>query len=49
VPFGGGLGRLVRLGKLPVDFKVQAFTYAEKTNFGPDWSLQFQVKFLLPK
>jgi len=49
VPFGGGVGRLVRLGKLPVDFKVQAFGYAEKTDFGPDWSLQFQVKFLLPK
>ena len=49
VPFGLGLGRLVRIGKLPVDFKVQAFTYVEKPDFGPDWTLRLQVQFLFPK
>jgi hypothetical protein len=49
VPFGGGVGRLVLLEKFAVDFKIQGFTYVKKSDLGPDWSLQFQVKFLLPK
>jgi hypothetical protein len=49
VPFGGGVGRLVRFGKQPVDFKLQAFYNVEKSKFAPDWSLQFQVKLLFPK
>jgi hypothetical protein len=49
VPLGGGFGRLVKFGKQPVDFKLQAFWNAVKPDMGPDWSLQFQVKFLFPK
>jgi hypothetical protein len=49
VPFGLGVGRMVKFGKQPVDFKVQPFWYAEKPDNGPDWSMQFQVKFLFPK
>jgi hypothetical protein len=46
IPFGCGIGRLVRFGKQPVDFKVQPFWYAEKPHNGPEWSLQLQVKLL---
>jgi len=49
IPFGLGIGRLVKFGKQPVDFKVQPFWYAEKPENGPEWSLQLQVKFLFPK
>jgi hypothetical protein len=49
VPFGGGEGRLVRHGKLPVDYKLAAYWNAEKPEFGPDWNLQFTIKILLPK
>jgi len=49
VPFGGGVGRLVKFGKLPVDIKLAAYWNAEKPTFGPDWNLQFTVKFLFPK
>ena len=49
VPFGGGIGRLMRFGKLPVDFKLQAFGNVEKPDGGPDWSMMFAVKFLFPK
>jgi len=49
VPLGGGIGRLVKFGKQPVDFKLQTFWYAEKPDNGPDWSLQLQVKLLFPK
>lgn len=49
VPMGGGFGKLVRFGNQPVDFKLQAFSYLETPEGGPDWSLQFAVKFLFPK
>jgi len=49
VPLGGGVGRLMRFGKLPVDFKLQAFGNVEKPEGGPDWSMMFAVKFLFSK
>jgi hypothetical protein len=49
IPLGGGFGRLIRFGKQPVDFKLQGFSYLEKPEGGPDWSVQFAVKFLFPK
>jgi hypothetical protein len=48
VPVGGGVGRLVRFGKLPVDLKLQGFWNAEKPTSVADWSLQFQAKLLFP-
>jgi hypothetical protein len=44
VPFGGGVGRLVRFDKQPVDLKAQAFVNAVKPDGAADWALQLQVK-----
>ena len=49
VPIGGGAGRVVRIGKAPVDMKLQAFYNAEKPDGGATWSMQFQFKLLFPK
>jgi hypothetical protein len=49
IPLGGGVGRLVKHGKLPVDYKLAAYKNIEKPEFGPDWNVQFTVKFLFPK
>jgi len=50
VPFGGGVGRLFRIGKLPVNMSLQAFYNVEKPDdLGPDWTLRFQVQTLFPK
>ena len=49
IPVGGGLGKLARFGKLPVDFKLAAYYNLEKPQFGSDWAAQFTVKFLFPK
>lgn len=50
IPFGGGFGRLFRIGKLPVNMQLQAFYNVKKPdNLGPDWTLRFQVQMLLPK
>jgi hypothetical protein len=46
VPWGGGVGRLVKFGKQPVDFKLQGYTYSEGSI---DNSAMFSVKFLFPK
>ena len=42
-------GRLVKFGKQPVDFKLQAFSHVVKPDAGPDWSVMAAVKFLFPK
>jgi hypothetical protein len=50
VPLGGGFGRLFRIGQLPVNTQLQAFYNVEKPEvLGPDWTLRFQIQFLLPK
>jgi hypothetical protein len=49
VPLGGGFGRLVRFGKQPVDLKLMSYWNVEKPQFAADWSVQFTVKFLIPK
>lgn len=49
VPLGGGVGKMVRFGKQPVDFKLQAYSNIEKPDGGSDWTTMFAVKFLFPK
>ncbi len=49
VPFGGGGGRLIRIGNLPVDLQGQVFYYAKKPKNGPNWGLRIQFKMLFPK
>ena len=50
VPVGGGFGRLIRLGKLPVNLQAQAFYNVVEPDDDPaaDWTLRLQVRFLLP-
>jgi hypothetical protein len=49
VPVGGGVGRLFRVGKLPVNLSLAAYYNVEHPDFGPEWTVQFQVKFMFPK
>ena len=48
VPVGAGVGKLFRVGKLPINTSLQGYSNVEKPRFGPDWQLRFQVQFLLP-
>lgn len=48
VPIGGGMGKLVRFGKLPADILVQAYANVDHPKYAPDWELRFQIQFLLP-
>ena len=49
VPLGGGGGKMFTLGKLPMDFQMQAFYYVVKPDGGPEWELRAQLKFIFPK
>lgn len=49
IPVGGGIGKLFRFGKMPVDIKFQAFWNAERPEDTGEFTAQLQVKFLFPK
>jgi hypothetical protein len=48
VPFGAGAGKLVFVGRLPINTQVGAYFNAVKPDIGPDWQLRIQVQTLLP-
>jgi hypothetical protein len=49
IPFGGGVGKIFKIGKQPMNAQFQAFYNVEKPDFVGDWSLRFQLQFLFPK
>jgi len=49
VPLGGGVGKIVRFGRLPVNFQTQAFCNVEKPEFGADWTWRLQAQLMFPK
>jgi len=49
VPLGGGVGKIVRFGRLPVNFQTQAFYNVEKPEFGADWTWRLQAQLMFPK
>ena len=49
VPFGGGIGKIVRLGPLPINIQVQSFYNSAKPDEGADWQLRAQIQLLFPK
>jgi hypothetical protein len=49
VPLGGGGGKIVRFGKLPVNFQTQVFYNVEKPEFGADWTWRLQAQLMFPK
>lgn len=49
VPLGAGFGKIVRLGRLPVNFQLAAYYNVEKPREGAEWQLRFQMQLLLPK
>ena len=49
VPFGGGIGKIFRIGKQPLNGQVSAYYNVEKPDSGADWQLRVQLQFLFPK
>jgi hypothetical protein len=49
VPFGGGIGRVMRLGPQPVNWTVQFYGNAVHPQGGSPWSFKLQIALLYPK
>jgi hypothetical protein len=49
VPFGGGIGRIMKLGYQPVNLQVQAYRNAFYPAGTSTWSMRMQIAFLFPK
>jgi len=49
VPLGGGVGKIFRLGKLPVNTQISAYYNVAKPDFGPNWQIRAQVQLMFPK
>jgi hypothetical protein len=49
VPFGGGVGKIFRIGGQPVNGSIQAFYNAVVPKGGPAWTLRLQLQLLFPK
>lgn len=49
VPVGGGVGKIVHFGKLPVNMYTQFFRNVERPDGTTSWSARLQVQFLFPK
>jgi hypothetical protein len=49
VPFGGGIGRVFRIGKQPVNAALRAYYNAEHPDNASNWNIAVQFTFLFPK
>ena len=49
VPFGGGFGKIFRIGRQPLNGSAQVFYNVETPEDGPDWALRLQLQLLFPK
>jgi hypothetical protein len=49
IPIGGGIGRVFKVGKQPINAALRAYHNLESPRAGSDWQLQLQVTFLFPK
>ncbi len=49
VPFGGGAGKVFKIGKQPINVNAQAYYNAVKPDGWGDWQMRLQVQLLFPK
>ncbi len=49
IPVGGGIGKIFKIGKQPVNASLRAYHNVQSPRSGSDWQLQFQIQFLFPK
>jgi len=49
IPFGGGFGKIFRLGRQPLNFQMQAFYNVTRPESGARWQLRFSLQLMFPK
>src|SRR5208282_3701035 len=49
VPLGAGVGKLFKIGRLPVNSQLSWYSNVVRPNFAPTWQIRAQVQFMFPK
>lgn len=49
VPVGGGIGRVFKLGKQPINSRLESYYNVVSPDGAPDWQISFTWQFLFPK
>jgi hypothetical protein len=49
VPFGGGIGRIMKVGFQPINLSAQAYVSPIRPANGSPWGIRLQIAFLFPK
>jgi hypothetical protein len=49
VPVGGGIGKLFKIGKLPVNTQIGAYYNVARPDFAGNWAFRAQMQFMFPK
>ncbi len=49
VPFGGGVGKVFKVGKLPINFNAQVYYNTVTPTGWGKWQSRFQLQFMFPK
>jgi len=47
VPVGGGIGRVFKIARQPLNVRAQFFDDGKQPTYGPNWTMQIQTQFLL--
>lgn len=50
VPFGGGVGKIFRIGKQPINAQLSLYNnVVTPDDYGPEWQVRAQFQFMFPK
>jgi hypothetical protein len=49
VPFGGGVGRIMKVGFQPINLSAQVYANAVSPHGSSDWGIRLTIAFLFPK
>jgi len=50
VPLGGGVGKMTRIGKQPINFLLSAYkNIVTPDDYGPEWQVRAQFQLMFPK
>jgi len=50
VPVGMGIGKAMKMGKIPVIVQIHSYYNVEKPDdYGEDWQMRFQIQWLFPR
>tara|TARA_R110000850_G_scaffold30303_4_gene83551 strand:+ start:460 stop:1296 length:837 start_codon:yes stop_codon:yes gene_type:complete len=49
VPFGGGVGRIFKIGEQPVNARLRSYYNVVRPTGSPEWSINASIAFLFPK